>query len=103
MNTIHLTGRLGKDIETRNLESGKTVSIFTLATSRKVGSEERTQWHNIVAWGPTGETLAKYIGKGDQLSLSGEMQYREYEKDGIKRRIAEVHLHQFTFVGTKKD
>lgn len=109
MNRITLMGRLGKDPEIKFLPSGTAVCKFTLATSRKWKDQsggdmhEKTEWHKIVAWGKQGETLGEYVHKGDQLLLSGELRYSEWnDKEGNKRTTAEIHLQEFDFVGSKK-
>lgn len=109
MNKIFLMGRLGKDPETKYLPSGTACVKFSLATSRKwkdpkTGDmQEKTEWHKIVAWGKQGETLAQYVHKGDQLLVSGELRYSEWnDNEGNKRTSAEIHLQEFDFVGGNK-
>lgn len=101
MNKTILLGRIGKDIELKATKGGMEVASFSLATSKKVKGEQVTQWHSLVAFGKTAETLAKYVSKGDQLLVEGEIQYRSYDnREGQKVNLTEILINQFEFVGT---
>lgn len=94
INKVTLIGNLGKDPETRNLESGNTVTGFSMATSescRDAAGEwkEQTEWHKIVAWGKLAERCA-LLTKGQTVYVEGKLTTRSYEKDGQKRYITEV-------------
>ena len=95
-NKVQLIGNLGNDPEIVNLESGKTLAKFSIATneSYKNAQGEKvtdTQWHNIVAWGKTAEIVEKYVGKGKEVAIEGKLTTRSWEdKDGIKRYTTEV-------------
>ena len=95
INEVRLMGHLGKDSEIRHTGSGKSVTNFSLATSRrwKDGDgewKESTQWHNIVAWGlPDG--IAQRLVKGALVLVQGRLETRNYEsKDGRKVYVTEV-------------
>jgi single-strand DNA-binding protein len=99
-----LLGRCGKDPEIRNLNSGDKVANFSLATSKswknKSGvKEEKTSWHQIVVFGKLAEIVEKYVTKGTQLYLEGELSYEDYEKDGIKRQSTKIIVNQLTMLG----
>ena len=104
-NKVQLIGNLGKDPEIINLESGKTLAKFAIATneSYKNSKGEKvtdTQWHNIVAWGKTAEIVEKYIGKGKEVAIEGKLTTRSWEdKDGIKRYITEVVCSELLMLG----
>ena len=95
-NKVQLIGNLGNDPEIINLESGKTLAKFSIATneSYKNAQGEKvtdTQWHNIVAWGKTAQIVEKYITKGKEVVVEGKLTSRSWEdKDGNKRYITEV-------------
>ena len=95
-NKVQLIGNLGKDPEIINLESGKTLAKFSIATneSYKNAQGEKvtdTQWHNIVAWGKTAQIIEKYVTKGKEVAIEGKLATRSWEdKDGMKRYITEV-------------
>ncbi len=95
-NKVQLIGRLGQEPEIVNLESGKKLAKFSLATNEnytnaKGEKEENTEWHNIVAWGKTAEIIEKYVNKGQEIAIEGKLTSRSFEdKEGIKRYITEV-------------
>jgi len=101
-NKVILLGRLGKDPEMKTTKSGKSVCTFSLATSFKAGGEERTTWHNIVAWERNAEVLTQYLSKGRQVLIEGRIDNRSYEDgDGNKKYISEVIVERFDFVGDR--
>ena len=105
VNKVILLGRLGKDVETRNLESGNTVANFTLATSESYKNKngekvENTEWHNIVVWGKQAEIAARYLKKGSQIYLEGKITTRSWEKDGSTRYSTEIVANNFTMLGS---
>lgn len=102
MNKVILLGRLTKDVETRYTQTNNAlVASFTLAINRrfaKEGEERQADFINIVAWGKTGEFCSKYFKKGQQISLVGRLQTRNYENnDGKKVYITEVIAEEVYF------
>jgi len=103
-NRAELIGNLGRDPESRTTQSGSKVVTFSMATSeswrdKNTGErKERVQWHNIVIFNESlGEIAAKYVKKGDQLFVSGQIETREYtDKDGATRRVTEIVLRPFS-------
>ena len=99
-NTVQLVGNLGQDPEIRNLEGGKKVASFSIATSDSYKNEkgekvEQTEWHRIVAWGNSAEIIEKFVTKGNQIGIVGKLTHRTYDdKDGIKRNITEVLVNE---------
>lgn len=95
-NKVQLIGRVGQDPEIINLESGKKVAKFSLATNEnftntKGEKVENTDWHNIVAWGKTAEIIEKFVNKGKEIAVDGKISTRSWEdKDGNKRYITEI-------------
>ncbi len=104
-NKVQLIGNLGNDPEIINLESGKTLAKFAIATneSYKNAQGEKvtdTQWHNIVAWGKTAEIVEKYVGKGKEVAIEGKLTTRSWEdKDGLKRYITEIVCSELLMLG----
>ncbi len=104
-NKVQLIGNLGNDPEIINLESGKKLAKFTIATNEnyKNASGEKvtdTQWHNIVAWGKTADIIEKYITKGKEIAIEGKLTSRSYEtKEGEKRYITEVVCNELLMLG----
>ena len=102
INKVILIGRLGKKPELRNLESGKSVANFSLATSEKYKGEEQTTWHNIVMWENVAEIAERYLDKGSLVYLEGKIQNRSYDdNDGNKRYVSEVVCFNMTMLGGK--
>ena len=100
LNRVELIGRLGKDPETRFTPTGKKVTSFSLAVSRRWRTEggeikEETDWFNIEAWGRLGEICQQYLQKGRLIYLEGRLHTDQYEQAGEKRyytRITAVHM-----------
>jgi single-strand DNA-binding protein len=107
VNKVILVGRLGKDPDVRNLESGATVANFTMATSEtykdKTTGERKeiTEWHNIVLWRGLADVAAKYLHKGDMVYIEGKLRTRSWEKEGVTRYTTEIVGDNMTMLGTK--
>lgn len=105
VNKVILLGNLGKDPELRYTPSGTAVATFTIATSEKFKgrdgeNQEKTEWHNIVAWRQLAEICGKYLHKGKQVYIEGRIQTRSYDdKDGNKRYITEIVADQMQMLG----
>ena len=106
-NKVQLIGNLGNDPEIINLESGRTLAKFSIATNEtyKNGDGEKvteTHWHNIVAWGKTAQIIEKYVTKGKEVVIEGKLTNRSYEtKEGDKRYVTEVVCNELLMLGTK--
>lgn len=108
LNHIVVMGRLARDPELRRTASGVAVTSFTLAVDRdyspKDGAERETDWIDCVAWRSTGEFVSKYFAKGRMAVVSGRLQIRNWnDKDGNKRRSAEVVADNVYFGDSKRD
>ena len=107
LNKVMLIGRLGKDPEIRYTPDGSPVANFSLATSEnftdKSGTrQERTEWHNIVAWSKLAELCKRFLAKGRQVYIEGRIRTREWnDKDGIKRRTSEIIASQLVLLGSR--
>jgi len=105
INKAILVGNLGKDPELRYTASGQAVATFSLATTEKFKNksgeqQERTEWHNIVAWGPLAEICGKYLAKGKQIYCEGRIQSRSYDdRDGNKRYVTEIVISDMQMLG----
>ena len=101
-------GRLTRDPELRQTGSGFAVSFFTLAVDRdfssRDGGEKETDFIDCVAWRNTAEFVSKYFSKGRMAVVSGRLQIRNWnDKDGNKRRSAEVIVDNVYFGDSKRD
>ena len=108
-NKVQLIGNVGNEPEVTNLESGKKVAKFSIATNESYKNAQgekvqNTQWHNIVAWGKIAEIVEKYVGKGKEVALEGKLTSRSYEtKEGEKRYVTEVVVDEILLLGVKGD
>ncbi len=104
-NKVQLIGNLGNDPEIINLESGKTLAKFSIATNESYKNAEGekvtdTQWHNVVAWGKTATIIEKYLTKGKEVAIEGKLTTRSYDdKDGNKRYATEVVCNELLMLG----
>ena len=108
LNHIVIMGRLTRDPELRRTGSGIAVASFTLAVDRdfggRDGGERETDFIDCVAWRQTGEFVSKYFTKGRMAVVSGRLQIRSWtDKDGNKRRSAEVVADNVYFGDSKRD
>jgi len=100
-NTITLIGNIGQDAELRTTSAGKQVLHLSLATSDRwqdpVTKEwkSQTEWHNLVAWEKTAETLAPLAKKGNRLMIRGKLRYREQTKGEVKFREAQINVEDY--------
>ena len=106
LNHITIMGRFTRDPELRRTGSGVAVASFTLAVDRDYaaeGQERETDFIDCVAWRQTGEFVNKYFTKGRMAVVSGRLQIRSWtDKDGNKRRTAEVVADNVYFADSKK-
>ena len=108
-NKVQLIGNVGNEPEITNLESGKKVAKFSIATNESYKDSKgekvtNTQWHNILAWGKIAEIVEKYVGKGKEVALEGKLTSRSYEtKEGEKRYVTEVVVDEILLLGIKGD
>lgn len=107
LNKIVLMGRLTRDPELRRTNSGTAVASFAIAVDRDFkgqGGEKETDFVDIVAWRNTAEFVSKYFSKGRMAVVEGRLQIRDWtDKEGNKRRSAEVVADNVYFGDSKKD
>ncbi|WP_300436032.1 single-stranded DNA-binding protein [Christiangramia sp.] len=104
-NKVQLIGNVGNAPEIKNLESGKKVASFSIATNEfyKNSNGEKvqnTQWHSIVAWGKTAEIVENYVGKGKEIAIEGKLTSRTYKtENGEKRYVTEILASEILLLG----
>lgn len=108
LNKVFIMGRLTRDPELRCTQTGTPVASFSLAVDRdfkdKSTGERTTDFIDVVAWRQTGEFVSRYFTKGRMAVVEGRLQIRDWtDKDGNKRRTAEVVADQVYFGDTKRD
>lgn len=89
-NSVHIIGRLGKDVELKYTASGVAVANLNIATSSKAKGVEKTEWHKVVAWDKAAEFAGQYCAKGDLVGVEGRLETRMWEKDGKKNYSTEI-------------
>ena len=96
VNKVILVGHIGNKPEGRYTPSGTSTASFSLATNESwIDSEnekqERTEWHNIIAWNKLADFATEYLQKGQLIYIEGRMQTRTYkDKEDIQRRVTEI-------------
>lgn len=100
-----LQGRLTADPELRHTQNGTAVASFRVAWSRKYKQEtENKLFLPCVAWRGTGEMVARYFVKGQEIAVEGQLNTRSYtDRDGKDRQTTELIVDQVHFCGPKRD
>ena len=105
VNKVILVGNLGRDAELRYTPGGAAVATINMATTEvwndKGGQrQEKTEWHRVVLWGKTAESLNEYLTKGKQIYVEGRLQTRQWDdKDGNKRYTTEIRGDKIVLLG----
>lgn len=107
LNHITIMGRLTRDPELRRTNSGIAVASFTVAVDRdfkSLSGEKETDFIDVVVWRNTAEFVSKYFSKGRMAVVEGRLQIRDWtDKDGNKRRSAEIVADSVYFGDSKRD
>lgn len=107
LNKIFIMGRLTRDPELRRTQNGTAVTSFTMAVDRDFKNADGTKdtdFIDVVAWRNTAEFVSKYFHKGRMAVVEGRLQLRDWtDKDGNKRRNAEVLADSIYFGDSKKE
>jgi len=108
VNKVILLGNLGKDPELRYTPQGTAVAKFSVATTEKFKDksgewQDRTEWHNIVAWGRTAEIAGEYLKKGRTVYLEGSLRTSSWDdkESGQKKYKTEIHVNELVLLGGK--
>ena len=109
VNKVILIGRLGRDPELKYTPSGAPVAKFSLATDesfkdRTGEKQNRTEWHNIVAWNKLAEICGEYLTKGKLVYIEGSIRSRQWQDQaGNKRTSYEIIANFMQMLGSKAD
>lgn len=104
-NKVQLIGHLGADPEIMDLESGRKLARFSMATNETYRNAEGelvkdTQWHLVVAWGKLAEISEKYLKKGKEIAVEGKLTTRSYEdNNGVLKYVTEVSCKELLLLG----
>lgn len=109
LNKVMIIGHLGRDPEMRYTPSGRSVTSFSVATSRNWTTAEgerrtETEWFNVVAWGSLAEICNQYLKKGQQVYVEGRLQTRRWEdEEGNKRSATEIVAREMIMLSQKSE
>lgn len=108
INKVILVGRVGNAPEIKSYGDGKEMVSFSLATSKnwKTQSDEKqqkTEWHNVVAFGNIVSAVKSYVGKGSLLYVEGELETRSWDQNGEKRYKTVINLREMKMLDNKKN
>ena len=108
VNKVILVGSLGRDPEVRYMTNGEAVANFSMATSenwkdKEGNKQEKTEWHNVVAYRKLAEIIGEYLKKGAPVYIEGKLQTRKWEKDGVTRYSTEIIADTMQMLGSKGD
>ncbi len=106
VNKVILVGHLGKDPEVRYTTTGMAVASFSLATNERFKDkdgqwQDRTEWHNLVAFDRTAEIAKEYVHKGSQIYIEGRLQTRSWDdkNTGEKKYKTEIVISDLVLLG----
>jgi len=100
MNKVMLSGRIGQEIEIRYTSKGTAVCNISIATNEFIQQKKTTEWHRVVVWGKQAENLAKFCGKGREVSVEGRLQTRAWtDREGVKRKTTEIVASRVEYHG----
>jgi single-strand DNA-binding protein len=106
VNKVIIVGNLGRDAEVRRTPNGTAVSTISVATTEswtdKSSGErqEKTEWHRVVIWGRTAESLEQYLLKGRQVYVEGKLQTRKWQdRDGHDKYTTEIRSDRVVLLG----
>ena len=107
-NQAIVMGNLTRDPEVRTTPSGQSVASFAVATNRNWTDpsgeqKEAVEYHEIVAWGKLGELVGNYLSKGRKVLVTGRLQTRSWETDGVKRQKTEIVATDINFLDRAGD
>jgi single-strand DNA-binding protein len=110
VNKVILLGNVGKDPEIRSTPSGTLVATLTLATSDRQKDaqgnwQDRTEWHNLVAFTRTAEIIRDYVKKGNKLYVEGKIQTRSWDdkESGQKRYRTEIIINDMSLLSGRDE
>jgi single-strand DNA-binding protein len=108
VNKVFLLGNCGKEPEIRTAQSGMVIANFTLATADRQKDaqgnwQDKTEWHNLVAFQRTAEIVRDYVKKGTQLHIEGKIQTRSWDdkESGQKRYKTQIILRNINFLNSR--
>jgi single-strand DNA-binding protein len=108
-NSVQLIGNLGLDPETKELNNGKKMVKFSLATNETYIDADgkkvtNTQWHHLIAWGNNAKIAGQYLKKGHEVAIEGKLVHRNYDdKDGNTHYITEIVVNEIVLLSNRRN
>ena len=106
MNSINLTGRLTRDPELRETQSGAPVGNMRIAVARRRGRDGEDRgavFVDVVTFGGLAQVCGEHLEKGRQVAVSGRLELDEWETDAGERRSRhKVIADEVEFLGTRR-
>ena len=105
VNSVCVSGNLGRDAELKQTPSGKSVLDFSLAVNEHVGDgKTRANWIDVALWGRRAEALAPYLRRGTKVCVHGRLRQRTWEgDDGVRRSVVGVVADDVDLMGPKEE
>ncbi len=109
VNKVILIGHLGDEVKMHYFDDKNSQGRFPLATNESYTNKQTgekittTEWHNIIVRNKLAEICEKYLSKGDKIYCEGRIKTRQWESEGVKRYMTEIHVIDMTFLSTKKE
>lgn len=99
VNKATVLGNVGRDPEIKTTSGGLLIATFSIATSYKAKDrDEKTEWHNITAFGRTAEIVRDYVKKGSKIYVEGRLDTQTWEKDGHKNYRTSIIVDELTLL-----
>lgn len=108
LNKVMVIGNVGRDPEMRYMPSGRPVTLFSVATTRRWTTlegerREDTEWFNVTAWGSLAEICKQHLRKGQQVYVEGRLQTRSWEdQEGRKNYRTELVANEMIVLGDRR-
>lgn len=110
VNKVILIGNVGMDPEVRALEGGAKVARLRIATTERIynrqtqETKEHTEWHTVTLWRGLADVADRYVRKGSQVYIEGNLRTREWtDKDNNKRYTTEIVANDMKMLGRRAE
>ena len=105
VNKVILVGRISSDIDCKNTKNGMLVANCSLATSRKKGDDQITEFHNLVFWDKLAEIVGDFLHKGSAIYIEGSLSTSKYDdpNGGSPRSTTKIHVQSMQMLDKKED
>jgi len=107
LNKVMLIGYLGDEVKAHYFEGGNCIARFPIATNETYTNKEtgakvsNAEWHSIVVRNKLAEICEKHLHKGDKIYCEGKIKSKQWEEDGIKKNLTEIHVSEIKFLSAK--